>query len=85
MGPSELAELFSEKPGATFRLTLRSGDVVTVARPGQTLVEASVVYVGQFDDPDARVARGTRIVSIPNIALVEEVDPRRPSGRRPRK
>ncbi len=84
MGPSELADLFEANPDGAFRLTLSSGDVVDVTRPRQTLVSASVVYINLYDDPDARVAIGSRIVSIPNIALVEHVDPRRPRGLRRR-
>ena len=84
MGPSELAELFDAEPNGAFRLTLSSGDVVEVIQPRQAIVEASVVFIGQFDSPDARIASGMRIVSIPNIALVERIDPRRPRGRRTR-
>ena len=84
MGPSELAELFDAEPNGAFRLTLSSGDVVDVIQPRQTIVEASVVFVGQYDSPDARIAKGMRIVSIPNIATVERFDPRRPRGRRTR-
>ena len=85
MSPGELAELFDSNPMAAFRLTLSSGDVVDVLQPARTLIESSVMYIGQYDRENARVARGTRIVSIPNIALVEQIDPRRPSGgRRPR-
>ena len=82
MSPSELAELFDANPTAAFRLTLSSGDTVEVLQPARALIESSVMYVGQYDRGNARVAKGTRIVSIPNIALVEQMDPRRPTGSR---
>ena len=85
MTPSELADLFESKPSAAFRLTLSSGDTVDVLRPSQTLIGNLTVFINQYETPDARTASGTRIVSLPNIAMVEEIDPRRPRGRRPRR
>ena len=84
MSPSELAVLFEANPDAAFRLTLSSGDVGDVTKPAKALIESSVIYIGQHDKADAREARVTRIVSIPNIALVEHVDPSNVRGRRPR-
>ena len=84
MGPSELADLFESNPDAAFRLTLSSGDTVEVTRPQQTLVGPGTVYVNQFDGDDARIATGTRIISIVNIAMVERVDRRKPRGRHSR-
>jgi len=85
MSPTGLAEIFETNPTARFRLTLSNGDVVDVDNPRRTLIELITLYVGQADDPQARVAQRTKIVSIPNIALVEKVDPRSPNGRRRRR
>jgi hypothetical protein len=85
MSPSELAELFDANPQQAFRLTLNCGTQVLVDNPQRTLIESIVLYVGLADDPDARVADRTKIISIPNITMVERVDRRRrQNGRRRR-
>jgi hypothetical protein len=84
MSPSELAELFEQNPDRAFRITLSSGDVVDVKNPRRTLIDNIMLYVSQSDDPRARVGQSTRIISIPNIAIIEPADPRKPEGRRRR-
>ncbi len=84
MSPSELAELFEQNPDRAFRITLSSGDVVDVRNPRRTLIDNIMLYVSQSDDPRARVGQSTRIISIPNIAMIEPADPRRSDGRRRR-
>jgi hypothetical protein len=84
MSPSELADMFEQNPDVAFRITLSSGDVVDVLNPRRTLVDTIMLYVSQSDDPRATVGQSTRIISIPNIAMIEPVDPRRPQGRRRR-
>jgi hypothetical protein len=76
MSPSELIELFESNPTTPFRLTLCSGDVVDVDNPRRTIFEGLAVYIGQSDDPDARLAQRVRLVSIPNIAMAEAIDRR---------
>ena len=83
MSPSELAEMFDQSPATPFRLMLASGDQVIVDNPQRTLIESIVLYVGQADDPDARVAQRTKIVSISNITMIEKIDRRSlPNARR---
>jgi hypothetical protein len=48
-------------------------------------MEELALYVGQSDDPDARFAKRIRVVSIPNIAMVEKIDRRSLNGRRRRR
>lgn len=85
MSPSELADLFQNNPTTPFRLTLASGDVVDVDNPSRTIFESLALFVGQADDPEARFAKRVKIVSIPNILLVERLDPRRFRGGRRRR
>lgn len=80
MSPSELYEIFDAHPQTPFRLTLSSGDTVIVDNPKRTLIELITLYVGQSVDPRASVAQRTKIVSIPNIALVEKLDSRSSSN-----
>jgi hypothetical protein len=84
MSPSELALLFEENPERAFRITLSSGDIVDVNNPRRTLVDKIMLYVSQSDDPRALVGQRTRIISIPNIAMIEPVDRGRAQGRRRR-
>jgi hypothetical protein len=84
MSPSEIYELFEVNPSTPFRLTLASGDTVVVDNPRHTLIEPLVLYVGQSEDARARVSTRVKMVSIPNITMIEKIDPRRPNGRRSR-
>jgi hypothetical protein len=80
MSPSKLAELFEQNPDRPFRITLSSGDTGNVLNPRRTLIDNIMLYVSQSDDPRARVGRSTRIISVPNIAVIEPADPRRSGG-----
>lgn len=88
MSPTEIIELFERNPDASFRLRLSSGDDVVVENPRRTLVEDLVLIVGYGDDPDTLLVKNKRYVSIPNIALIDQIDRsqfrRRRSSRRPR-
>ena len=84
MSPSELAELFENHPDTPFRLTLSSGDTVVVDNPTRTIFQSLSLYIGQADDPASRFAKHVRVVSIPNIALVEPIERRPRNGRRRR-
>ena len=86
MRPSEIADLFDSNPGAPFRLTLCGGDVVLMDNPDRTLIDSLALYVGKSEDPASRLANRVRMISIPNIAMIERIDPRRLNGRwrRPR-
>jgi hypothetical protein len=84
MSPTELADLFEKHPNQPFRLTLSSGDVVDVDNPARTIFQSLALYIGQSDDPSSRFAQRVRIVSVPNITLIEPIE-RRPQGRRRRR
>jgi hypothetical protein len=75
MSPTELADIF-ENATTPLRLTMASGDTVIVDNPKRTIIEGLTAYVGQADNPASRLAQRVRWVSIPNINIVEKIDPR---------
>ena len=85
MTSSELEEIFENHPTSPLRLTLSSGDTVDVDNPRRTIIEQLALYIGQSDDPDARQAQRVKVVSMPNIVLVEQIDRRMLNGRRRRR
>ena len=85
MTSDELDQIFQTYPESAFRLTLSSGDAVIVDNPRRTLIEQLALFIGVADDPEARVAQRIRVVSIPNIALLERIDRRGLNGRRRRR
>jgi hypothetical protein len=85
MTPTEIFDIFEKYPDSAFRLTLSSGDTVDVYHPRLTLMEELALHVGQPRDSEARFAKNIRIVSIPNIAMVEKIDRRLLNGRRRRR
>jgi hypothetical protein len=80
MGPSELQELLDFEPFIRLRLTLASGDVVELnRRQGVNLTGLSL----SIEDESQSGARRLRLVSIPNIVLVEPLaDDERSTSRR---
>ena len=84
MSPSELAQLFEDNPERAFRVTLSSGDTIDINNPRRTLVDNIMLYISQSDDPRALVGQRTRVISIPNIAMIEPIEPGRSRGRRRR-
>ena len=82
MGPGELEEILYEEPFRPFRVTMASGDQYVVNNPRRALITGLSLVVGVNDDPDARIGNRLKIISIPNIVMAEQIDPRRPNGRR---
>ena len=85
MSPTELADLFENHPDTRFRLTLSSGDTVDVDNPRRTIFQSLALYIGQSDDPESRFAKRIRVVSVPNVALVEKIERHPRNGRRRRR
>jgi hypothetical protein len=83
MGPSEVEDLLSKEPFVPLRITVASGDQVVVDNPRRTLIDGLSLYYSMSDDPASRIGKGLKIISIPNIVLVEPINfgPRR-NGRR---
>ena len=85
MSPSELEELLYEEPFKAFRVRLASGDQFVVNNRLRAMISGLSLVVGLNDDPAARIGTQLKLISIPNIVMAEQIDPRRPaSGRRPR-
>lgn len=70
MGPSELQELLDFEPFTPLRLTLASGDVVELnQREGLNVTGLSL----SIEDVNFVGSPRLRLVSIPNIVLVEPI------------
>jgi hypothetical protein len=86
MSPSDLEEILYEEPFKSFRVTLAGGDQYLVNNPKRAMITGLSLVVGLNDDPDARLGTQLKLISIPNIVIAEQIDPRRPpGGRRPRR
>lgn len=83
MSPSELEMLLLENPTKAHRLTLASGDQVIVPNLRSVSIDGLALRIIDYVSEDRIVAKGTRLISIPNVVIAELV-PDRPSGRRRR-
>jgi len=83
VSPSELEDFFLQEPIPHLRLTLSSGDQVIVRNEDTPFVTGFSLVLGG-DRSLRRQKPGVRLVSIPNIVLVEAMTPRPPAGGRRR-
>jgi hypothetical protein len=81
MSPSGLEEQIYREPFLPLRLTLASGDQVILDNPRRVMMTGLELYYLLADDPDSRIGKRVKIISIPNIVLVEPVSPRPRNGR----
>jgi hypothetical protein len=84
MSPSDLEELFELQPTRPLRITLSSGDQVILERPDLARVFGFSLIFGVGYEAGSRVSQRMRIISVPNIAMIEPV-PRRNGTRRRRR
>jgi hypothetical protein len=85
MSPSEIEEYIFREPDKGFRLTLASGDQLIIDNPNRALIAGLSLICALGGDPTARRGDRLKIISIPNIVLIEPFDPRdRRNGRRRR-
>lgn len=85
MSPDQLEDFIIKEPFVPLRLTLASGDVVHLDVLERIWIVGMHLYYLISDDPRARIGKKIKIISIPNITLVEPVDsPQRRNGRRRR-
>ena len=82
MSPSELELYIEQDPALPLRLTLSSGDQILVRGEDRPIVEGLVLILRGVES--GRFAQRHRLVSVPNIALVEPVQPGQRPGRRRR-
>jgi len=85
MGPSDVEEALSEEPFIPLRITLASGDQIVVDNPRRAIIGGMSLHYAISDDPASRIGRRIKIISIPNIVMIEPITqgPRR-NGRRRR-
>jgi len=83
MSPSDLEQFIERTPVPTLRLTLSSGDQLIIGEDDRPFLEGlTLVLRGQ--SADDRTVGPSRLVSVPNIVLVEPM-PRRPGTTRRRR
>ena len=82
MSPSELEEYINQDPMPTLRLTLASGDQLLIRHEDRSFISGLVLTIP--GTMRGRFAGGPRLVSIPNIVLVEP-SPERPGTTRRRR
>jgi hypothetical protein len=85
MSPTDLDDILNEQPAVPLRLTLSSGDQVVIDNPTRTLIAGLSLFIGLAETPEARIGDRVRIVSIPNINLIERIEGPRRNGRRRRR
>ena len=83
MSPSELEELLYEGRPYPVRLTLSSGDQIMV-QPDEPLFFHTLALVLPARARNGRVTGDPRLISVPNVAMVEPIEPRAGVGRRRR-
>ena len=82
MSPSELELYIQQDPNLPLRLTLSSGDQILMRPEDRPIVEGLVLILRGVEA--GRFAQRHRLVSVPNIALVEPFAGRSKPGRRSR-
>ena len=82
VSPSDLEQYIDQKPVPTLRLTLSSGDQLIVGDDDKPFLEG-LTLVLRGRSVNERTTGPSRLVSVPNIVLVEPV-PRRPDPARRR-
>jgi hypothetical protein len=83
MSPTDLEELLQEHFTDRLRVMPSSSDEVIIEQPQRTIISGLSLYVQMFEDSASRMGRRVRVISIPNINLIEPMRPGR-NGRRPR-
>lgn len=81
MSPSDLEEYLKREPLRPVRLTLSSGDQVVI-KPGDKWVVEGLALALTAETTLTRVTTGVKLVSVPNVVLVEPLDNRPPDRSR---
>ena len=84
MSSPELEEFLQEHVTDRLRVVMSSGDELIIEQPQRTLIGGLSLYIQMYEDSAARIGLRVRIISVPNINLVEPIRPG-PNGRRPRR
>jgi hypothetical protein len=83
MSPSDLNDILKNWRSGPMRMTLTSGDQIIIERPDLVTISQYSLVFGAGYSRGSDVSERVRLISIPNIALIEEV-PHRNGGRRRR-
>ena len=83
MSPSEVEEYILQDPMPTLRLTLASGDQLIIRDEDRAFVSGLALVIRGSNTGNRLVAQ-SRLVSIPNIVLVEPTTSPTRTGRRRR-
>ena len=84
MSPTDLDDVINQQPFVPLRHTLSRGDQEIIDNPARTLIAGLSLVIGVADNPEARIGQRIRIISIPNINLIERIEGPRRNGRRRR-
>ena len=85
VSPDEIDSLIEGEPFHPFRVTLAGGDQFVINNKHRVFTSGLTLVAGLADDPNDRHGKQLKLISIPNIVLVEQIDPNRPPNRRRRR
>ena len=85
MSPDEMDVLIEGEPFRPFRVTLASGDQFVINNRHRVFTSGLTLVAGLADDPNDRRGKQLKLISIPNIVMVEHVEGNRPPDRRRRR
>ena len=80
MDPASFDELFLKRPISPMILTLSSGDQITITQDDAPYIEGLSLVLRGRESP--RFHSGPRLISLPNIAMIQPVDRRFDRGSR---
>lgn len=81
--PIEIEDFLGLRPMPQPRLTLASGDQLIVTRDGEPFC-FGLALILRGERERQRITSASRVISVPNIVLLEPLSPRMPQGRRSR-
>jgi len=85
MSPVDIEEHILREPFVPLRLTLASGDVVDLDDGKRIWLAGYALYYLISDNPEARIGKRVRLISIPNIVMIEPKEFRPGNGGRRRR
>jgi hypothetical protein len=81
MSPTELGEHLFQEPFVPLRVTLAGGDQVVIDNRNRAVISGLTLFYSFADDPSSRIGNRGKLMSIPNIVMVEPLHPRDPRNR----
>lgn len=71
MSPSDIETFFDTYPEGPYRLTLSSGDRLHIEKKSHALLADMTLALAVIEDPSNRMNRKLRMISVPNIVVIE--------------